>query len=170
MTASHASRTVVWRRPTGDLSAVAASSGLDFLRGLLADPDAAPPIFALMNIRAISFEHGLAVFEAIPDECHYNPLGTVHGGWASTVLDTALGCAVHSALPAGSAYTTLELKVNLVRPITTRTGALTCEGRTIHVGGRTATADAKLFGGDGKLYAHGSTTCMVFPVPASSQP
>lgn len=165
MTATHDSLTVTWRRPNADLSALAGLTGLDFLRRMLTDPDAGPPIAALVNMRAVRFDLGMAVFEATPGECHYNPLGTVHGGWASTVLDSALGCAVHSALPAGSAYTTLELKVNLVRVITARTGTLTCEGRTIHVGARTATADARLFGADGKLYAHGSTTCMIFPLP-----
>jgi len=165
MTATHDSLTVTWRRPSADLSALASLTGLDFLRRMLTDPDAGPPIAALVNMRAVRFDFGMAVFEATPGECHYNPLGTVHGGWASTVLDSALGCAVHSALPAGSAYTTLELKVNLVRAITARTGTLTCEGRTIHVGARTATADARLVGADGKLYAHGSTTCMIFPLP-----
>ncbi len=156
------SRLVRWRRPSPDLRAMAAVSGLEFLRRLLAEPDAAPPIFALMDIRALRFEVGVAAFEATPGECHYNPLGSVHGGWASTVLDSALGCAVQSALPAGSGYTTLELKVNLVRAITAGTGTMLCEGRTIHVGGRTATAEAKLLGPDGKLYAHGSTTCLIF--------
>ena len=165
MSATHDSLTVTWRRPTNDLAAAASLTGLEFLRRMLADPDAGPPIAALINMRAVAFDHGVAVFEATPGECHYNPIGSVHGGWVSTVLDSALGCAVHSALPAGSAYTTLELKVNLVRAITARTGTLRCEGRAIHVGARTATADARLVGPDGKLYAHGSTTCMIFPLP-----
>ena len=164
MTDTHASRTLTWRRPSGDLAALAGLSGLDFLRRGMGSTDFAP-IAALMDFRPVRFEHGLAVFEATPGESHYNPIGSVHGGWASTVLDSALGCAVHSTLPAGKIYTTLELKVNLVRAITIRTGVMTCEGRTIHVGGRTATAEAKLVGPDGKLYAHATTTCLIMPLP-----
>ena len=149
-------------------TAPAKLTGLEFLRQGLGNSGLGPPIFALMNIRAVNFEHGLAVFEATPAAQHYNPLGSVHGGWAATVLDSALGCAVHSALPAGKIYTTLELKVNMVRAITADTGVMICEGRIIHLGGRTATADAKLIGPDGKLYAHGSTTCMIFSIPSAS--
>jgi uncharacterized protein (TIGR00369 family) len=88
-------------------------------------------------------------------------MGTVHGGWTATLLDSALGCAVYSTLPAGKAYTTAELKVNIVRPLTDKVPFVRAEGRIIHVGGRMATADAKLTGSDGKLYAHGSTTCFI---------
>ncbi len=102
------------------------------------------------------------VFECIPAEYHYNPIGAVHGGLARTLADSAMGCAVHTMLPAGVGYTTLEIKTNLLRPIAVETGRLLCEGKTIHVGGRIATAEARLTDEVGRLYAHATTTCMVF--------
>jgi uncharacterized protein (TIGR00369 family) len=109
-----------------------------------------------------SVEEGRAVFSIEPAEWMYNPIGSVHGGIAATLLDSALGCAVHTTLPAGVGYTTLELKVNYVRAMSTTTGRVVAEGNVIHVGGRVATADARLTAEhDGKLLAHGSTTCMI---------
>jgi len=110
------------------------------------------------------------VFQGTPGPAHLNPLGTVHGGWYATLLDSALGCAVHSAMPQGKAYTTLELKVNLVRAIGPQVQRVRAIGQTIHVGGQTATADARLVGPDGKLYAHGSTTCLVFDMRLPARP
>ena len=104
---------------------------------------------------------GRVVFTAEPAEYHYNPLGTVHGGIAATLLDSAMGCAVQSMLPHGGGYTTLELKVNYLRPMTSKTGTVYAEGKIIHVGGRTATAEARLMDASGKLYAHGTTTCIL---------
>jgi uncharacterized protein (TIGR00369 family) len=104
---------------------------------------------------------GHVVFAAEPAEYHYNPIGTVHGGVAATLLDSALGCAVHSSLPAGTRYTTLQLNVNYLRPITGKTETLYCEGNVIHVGGRVATAEGRLTDTEGKLYAHGTTTCII---------
>ena len=95
-------------------------------------------------------------------------MGTVHGGWYATLLDSALGCAVHSALPQGKGYTTLELKVNMIRALTPQVPRVRAEGRVIHLGGQTATADARLVGPDGKLYAHASTTCLVFAMRESA--
>jgi uncharacterized protein (TIGR00369 family) len=137
-------------------------SGLEYLRALARGELPAPPIAELMGFRAVEVEEGRVVFEAEPAEYHYNPIGTVHGGFACTLADSAMGCAVHSTLPAGAGYTTLELKVNLLRPITAGTGRLRCEGRTVHVGGRVATAEARLTDPEGTLYAHATTTCMVF--------
>jgi uncharacterized protein (TIGR00369 family) len=102
------------------------------------------------------------VFAVEPAEYHYNPIGLVHGGLACTLLDSAMGCAVHTTLPAGTGYTTLELKVNLIRPLTRETGRVLCEGTIIHVGGRTATAEARITDAAGALYAHATTTCMIF--------
>jgi uncharacterized protein (TIGR00369 family) len=107
-----------------------------------------------------------AVFQGTPGTAHLNPMGTVHGGWYATLLDSALGCAVHSALPQGKGYTTLELKVNMIRALTPKVPRVRAEGRVIHLGGQTATADARLVGPDGKLYAHASTTCLVFDMRA----
>jgi uncharacterized protein (TIGR00369 family) len=164
MTAPSRSRTVTWSEPVPDLRAFAAMSGLDYLRHLLSDGTLAPPIGVLMDFRLTRVEHGLAVFAATPAEFHYNPLGTVHGGFAATLLDSALGCAVHTTLKPGLAYTTVELKVNYVRPMFATTGLVTCEGRTISVGSRIATSEARLTGADGKLYAHGTATCLIFPI------
>jgi uncharacterized protein (TIGR00369 family) len=103
----------------------------------------------------------LAVFECNPGEQHYNPIGVVHGGLAMTLLDSAMGCCVHTRLPPGTGYTTLEVKVNLVRPITIKTGLIRATGKVIHFGGRTATAEARLEDAAGKLFAHGTTTCII---------
>jgi uncharacterized protein (TIGR00369 family) len=102
------------------------------------------------------------VFQGRPRLHHCNPLGTVHGGWFATLLDSAVGCAVHTTLPAGKAYTTAELKINIVRPLTDKVPLVRAVGTVIHVGGRMATADGRLTGPDGKLYAHASTTCFIF--------
>ncbi len=164
MTAPSRSRTITWTEPVPDLRAFATLSGLDYLRHALGDGARVPPIGVLLDFRPVRFEHGLAVFEATPAEFHYNPLGTVHGGFAATLLDSALGCAVHTTLKPGLAYTTVELKVNYVRPMSATTGLVTCEGRTISVGSRIATSEARLTGADGKLYAHGTATCLIFPI------
>jgi uncharacterized protein (TIGR00369 family) len=111
------------------------------------------------------------VFECTPAECHYNPIGAVHGGLVCTLFDSAMGCAVHTMLPAGVGYTTVELKVNFLHPITLKTGRLLCEGTTIHVGGRIDTAEARLLGTSGKLYGHATTTCMIRDLtPEQSKP
>jgi uncharacterized protein (TIGR00369 family) len=107
-------------------------------------------------------EHGHALFQGRPRANHYNPLGTVHGGWFAALLDSAVGCAVHTTLPAGKAYTTLELKLNFVRPLTDAVPVVRAEGRILHSGRQVATAEGKLFGPDGKLYAHATTTCLIF--------
>jgi uncharacterized protein (TIGR00369 family) len=115
-----------------------------------------------MNFGLAELEEGRAVFTVEPAEYHYNPIGVVHGGLAATLLDSAMGCAVHSTLPAGAGYTTLEVKVNFVRPLTAETGEVRCEAEVIHVGGRTATAEGKVLDASGKLYAHATTTCIIF--------
>ena len=141
---------------------VANRSGLEIFQGLFAGELPRPPIGDTLNFVPIRIEGGVAVFQGHPQLNHYNPLGTVHGGWIATLLDSAVGCAVHSTLPAGRSYTTLELKINFVRPITDAIPLVRAEGRTIHVGRQVATAEAKLTGPDGKLYAHATTTCLIF--------
>lgn len=136
--------------------------GLALLQAMLRGELPPPPISRTLDFMLIEVDHGRAVFQGTPGPSHLNPMGGVHGGWYATLLDSALGCAVHAALPAGKLYTTLELKVNLVRAIGRDVQRVRAEGRVIHVGGQTATADARLFGPDGRLYAHGSTTCLVF--------
>ena len=124
-----------------------------------------PPIGETLDFLPVEIEPGRAVFQGRPMLRHYNPLGTVHGGWIATLLDSCVGCAVHSTLPAGKAYTTAELKINYVRPVTTLVPLLRAIGSVIHVGSRMATADGRLVGPDGKLYAHASTTCFIFDTP-----
>ncbi len=139
-------------------------SGLDFLTAIATGEFPQPPIGKLMDFRLAKVEAGSVVFEGSPGPKHYNPIGSVHGGYAATVLDSVMGCSVHSTLPAGTGYTTLELKVNFVRAITRETGKIRAEGKVIHRGSRIATSEGRLLGADGKLYAHGTTTCLVFPM------
>ncbi len=154
-------RTIAWEDPIQGAQKGKAMSGLDYLKALQAGEIAPPPIAVLMGMWISEVSEGRAVFAAEPAEYHYNPIGTVHGGFAATMLDSALGCVVQSVLPAGTGYTTLELKVNYVRSLTSRTGTVYCEGKIIHLGGRVATAEARLTDASGKLYAHGTTTCII---------
>jgi len=120
------------------------------------------PIARTLDFCLVRAEPGLAVFQGRPGRAHYNPLGSVHGGWFATLLDSAVGCAVHTTLPAGKGYTTLELKLNIVRALTDRVPLVRAEGRVLHAGRQVATAEGRLVGHDGKLYAHATTTCLVF--------
>ena len=138
-------------------------SGLDFLKGIVDGRQPSPPISELLGFHLVEVEDGRAVFEGVPDFHHYNPIGTVHGGFAATLLDSALGCAIFSTLLKGDTWTTLELKLNYVRPMSKDTGVVRAEGRIIHRGRTVATAQGELKDGAGKLYAHASTTCMIFP-------
>jgi uncharacterized protein (TIGR00369 family) len=140
-------------------------SGLDFFRKMLAGEVPHPPMLDLLGIRLVEAEAGRVVFTANVQERFYNGTGVAHGGFASTILDTALGCCINSTTPPGKRFTTLELKVNLTRPLTVAANPLRCEGKVLHVGGRTALSEAWLYGGDGKLYAHATTTCIVVEAP-----
>ena len=140
-------------------------SGLEFFQKMLAGEAPHPPMLELLGIRLVEVEVGRVVFAASVDERFYNGTGVAHGGYASTLLDTALGCCINSMTPAGRRFTTVELKVNLTRPLTVAANPLRCEGKVIHVGGRTALSEAWIYGGDGKLYAHGTTTCIVVEPP-----
>ncbi|HZH07623.1 MAG TPA: PaaI family thioesterase [Lautropia sp.] len=141
---------------------LASQPGLAVFDAMFAGRLPGAPIANTLDFIAIKVEPGLAIFQGQPLHRHYNPLGTVHGGWFATLLDSALGCAVHSRLPAGKGYTTLELKVNLVRALTVDVPRVRAEGKLIHFGGQTATAEARLVGPDGRLYAHATTTCLIF--------
>lgn len=157
-------RTVIvsWEDPRALAEAGRTLSGLEYLQKIVAGELPRPPISALMNFGLVELSEGYAVFAVEPAEYHYNPIGVVHGGLAATLLDSAMGCAVHSKLPVGVGYTTLEVKVNYVRAMTAETGRVRCEARLIHLGGRTATAEGRLVDENGKLYAHGTTTCLIF--------
>ena len=140
-------------------------SGLEFFRKMLAGEMPPPPMIDLLGIRLAEVEAGRVVFTARCEEWFYNGTGVAHGGFAATILDTALGCAINSAMPAGRRFTTLELKVNLTRPITKESGLLRCEAKVVHVGGRTATSEGRIVDDNGKLYAHGTTTCIIVDAP-----
>jgi len=146
---------------------VAGMSGHELFVAMLDGRLPTPLIGHTMNFLLVHVEPGVAVFQGRPHRAVYNPLGSVHGGWYATLLDSALGCAVHSALPSGKGYTTLELKVNLVRALSDRVPLVRAEGKVVHRGSQVATAEARLVGHDGRLYAHGSTTCLVFDAPAA---
>jgi len=147
------------------LDELKAGSGMDFLQRILDGALPSLPIGALMDFIPVEGEPGRIVFQGSPGQQHYNPLGSVHGGYFCTLLDSAVGCAVHSVLPQGMGYTTLELKVNLIRALTACTGPVRAEGKVIQVGNRVGIAEGRIVDAEGKLYAHATTTCLVFPLP-----
>ena len=155
------SYTATWQDPRVLAEAGRSMSGLDFLRAMIEGRFPPPPIAELMGFRLVEVDHGLATFECEPGEQHYNPIGVVHGGLAMTLLDSCMGCSVHTSLPAGTAYTTLEAKVNLVRAITATTGKVRAVGKLVHGGKSIATAEGRIVDAAGRLYAHGTTTCII---------
>ncbi len=161
-------RVISWEDPTAAVQKGKTISGIAYLKALQSGELPPPPFAVLLGIWITEVSEGRVVFAAEPAEYHYNPLGTVHGGVMATLLDSALGCAVQSMLPAGTSYTTLELKVNYLRPVTAKTGTVYCQGKIIHLGGRIATAEARLTDAGGKLYAHGTTTCIILRPSSSS--
>ncbi len=136
--------------------------GLAFLTAIIDGTLPQPPIAELVGFHLAEAENGRAAFEGLPEFRHYNPIGSVHGGFAATLLDSALGCAIFSTLHKGDTWTTLELKLNFVRPMTKDTGPVRAEGRVIHRGRAVATSEGDLKDRAGKLYAHATTTCMIF--------
>jgi uncharacterized protein (TIGR00369 family) len=144
-----------------DPKVAATMSGLELLQGIADGTQPAPPIGKTLNFRLAAVSDGRALFTGTPGVEVYNPLGVVHGGYVAVLLDSAMGVAVHSKLAAGQSYTTLEFKVNFVRPVTATTGEVRAEGSVVHMGRRTAVAEAKLVDGQGKLYATASTTCIL---------
>jgi uncharacterized protein (TIGR00369 family) len=139
-----------------------ALSGLEYMRQLMTGEREPSGMARLMNMRLVEVEEGRAVFAVEPDERHYNGLGIAHGGLAATLLDSALGCAINTVMPAGRVFTTLEMKINYVRPMRRETGEVRCEAEVLHAGSRVATAEGRLVDAAGKLYAHGTATCMLF--------
>ena len=145
---------------------VAGLTGLEIMQGVLSGRLPYAWIADTLDFSLILAEPGKAVFQGTPQLKHYNPIGSVHGGWYATLLDSALGCAVHTTMPVGRAYTTAELGINIIRAAHVKTGPLRAIGTVIHSGRQLATAEARIVGPDGKVYAHGTTTCLVFEVPA----
>jgi uncharacterized protein (TIGR00369 family) len=155
-------RTIEWEDPMASAAAGAAMKGIDYMRALAAGELPPPPIAVLLRMRPVEVEPGHAVFEGAPGEEHYNPIGVVHGGYAATILDSALGCAVHTTLDLGEAYTTLSLEVKMVRPVTADVELVRAEAEVLYRGRRQATAHAKLTDvATDKLLAHGTATCMI---------
>lgn len=144
---------------------VAGRSGLELMQAMLRGELPYPPIARTLDFMLMSVEEGRAIFQGRPGPAHLNPMGGVHGGWFATLLDSALGCAVQTSLPPGRGYTTAELSVNLVKGLTPSVPRVRAEGRVLHCGRQLATADARLVGADGTLYAHATTTCLVFELP-----
>lgn len=158
------SRTVTWDDPLEALRSASGKTGLELLREFENGHLEPPPIAKTMGFFGTHFEEGKAVFEGEPAEYLYNPIGVVHGGFAMALLDSAMGCAVHTTLAVGERYTTLELKTNFVRPITLETGRVRSDGVVVHRGSTVATAEGRLYAMDsGKLLAHGTTTCLIIP-------
>jgi uncharacterized protein (TIGR00369 family) len=156
-------RRITWDDPVAAAAKGRGLSGLEYMHAIATGDIPPPPIAMLMGFELDEVDEGRAVFAVTPGEYHYNPIGVVHGGLAATLLDSAMGCAVHSTLPAGTGYTTLEVKVNFARAITGETGRVVCEGTVIHRGRTIATAEGRLTAQDsGKLLAHGTTTCLLF--------
>lgn len=141
-----------------------ARSGIEFLNDILRGELPPPPIGALLGFVPVRVDNGLMIFQGTPGQQHYNPLGMVHGGYAATLLDSCVGCAIHSMLPAGKGYSTVELKVNFIRALTDKTGPIRAEGKVINVGNQVAVAEGRITDAQGRLYAHATTTCLVFPI------
>jgi uncharacterized protein (TIGR00369 family) len=159
---SRRQRSYRWQDPAISAAAAPAMAGIDFFRALLDGTLPVPPIAATLGFTMTAADPGRVVFDFTPAEFHYNPIGSVHGGVYATMCDSACGCAVHSMLPAGAYYTSQDLSVKFLRPITGSTGTLRCEGTVIHLGSRTALAQARLTDGRGKLYAHATSSCLIF--------
>ena len=154
-------RTYAWHDPEVLAAATRDLGGLDLLQRIASGELPQPGVGATVGFRLAEVEEGRAVFEGGWNDFMINPAGTLHGGWYGIILDSCMGCAVHSTLPQGTGYTTLEYKVNITRGITKDTGPVRAEGKVIHRGRRSATAEGKLTDASGKVYAHASTTCLI---------
>ncbi|MGN6160296.1 MAG: PaaI family thioesterase [Marmoricola sp.] len=154
-------RSYSWEDPMGLAAAASGRSGLEFLRGIADGELPIPPIMATLGIEGMKFDDGTATFELSPEEWHYNPIGSVHGGVLSTMLDSALACAVHTTLPAGTGYTSLDLAVRFTRAATTASTTLRAEGHVVTRGRRTATAEGRITDPDGRIIATATTTCLI---------
>ncbi len=161
------SRTFSWSDPALTAAQVGSTSGLEMLRAMRDGKIPVPPILQLVGGTGIEVEEGRVTVFMPAEEFHYNPLGTVHGGIIATLLDTAAGCTVHSTLPAGVGYTSLDLMTRFLKPVTVASGVLRCEGAIITRGRRTAAAEARLLDERGTLLAHATSTCLIFELPAA---
>ena len=158
-------RTILWNDPKAGARDATLISGLDYLKAIQDGRINPPPVAMLIGYKLSEVDSGYAVFELDPDEYHYNPFATVHGGILSTLLDTTMTASVLSTLPKGFSCTTVEIKVNFIKPVTAQTEVLRCEAKPIHIGSRLATVEGRLKDKNGKLYAHGTSTCSIFRAP-----
>ncbi len=163
-------RTYSWDDPAITAAAAREQDGASFLQALLDGTLPGAPIAHTLDFRPAFVQPGVVAFEFTPAEFHYNPIGSVHGGMIATLCDSACGCAVQSMLPAGTHYTSLDLTVKFLRPVTAATGPMKCEATVTHLGGRSALAQASLTDAHGKLYAHATSSCMIFRPPAATPP
>ena len=161
-------RARLMRPGTATPAQIVGRTGMEIFDAIFAGELPPAPIGDTLDFVPIHIEPGAAAFQGRPQRRHYNPLGAVHGGWFATLLDSAVGCAVHSTLPAGKGFTTLELKVNMVRALNDKVPMVRAEGKVIHAGRQVATAEGRIVGPDGKLYAHATTTCLIFDQPATT--
>jgi uncharacterized protein (TIGR00369 family) len=161
------SRTFSWSDPALTAARIGTTSGLEMLHAMGTGEIPAPPILQLVGATGMEVEQGRVTVLMAAQEFHYNPLGTVHGGIIATLLDTAAGCTVHSTLPAGFGYTSLDLMTRFIKPVTIKSGLLRCEGAIISRGRRTAVAESRLFDEAGALLAHATSTCLIFELPTA---
>ena len=167
---SSRSRTITWQDPMIGARAALEMTGLEYMQALLDGSVPPPPIIALMDMRPTAVEVGKVTFTCEPNESHYNPIGSVHGGFVCTVLDSVCGCAVQTTLRNGQAYTSLEIKVNYLRPVPSPSGPLTAVGTVTKPGSRAAFAEGIVTDAEGRIIATASSTLLVFPVPGVSVP
>ena len=161
-------RLLEWEDPMPHVQRGMTMAPLDYLKAMMAGEIPKPPIGGLMNTWGVEIEGGRAVFGAEPGEEHYNPLGVVHGGFLATLLDTAMSSAIYASLAPGGFFTTLEIKVNYLRPLRADSGPVTCEGKAVHVGKTVATGEGRVANQAGKLVATGTCTCMLFQIPVAN--
>jgi uncharacterized protein (TIGR00369 family) len=161
-------KTITWEDPHATAAATRIMAGIDYFRAVMRGELPPPPIARLLGYTWVEAEPGRIVMALVPAEQHYNPIGMVHGGVAATLLDSVMGCSVHSMLPLGKAYTTLEIKVNYLAAMTVKTGEVRAEGKTVHVGRSTAMAEGRILDAKGKLYAAATTTCLIFDAPPAN--
>ncbi len=161
------SRTYSWSDPAEHADLIGRRTGLELLRAMAAGELPAPPVMHLIDMAGMDVEEGSVTVYLVPQEFHYNPLGSVHGGVLSTLLDTAAACAVHTTLPAGVGYTSQDLNVKFLRPVTVASGRITCRGTVLQRGRRTALAEARMTDEQGRLIAHATSSCLIFEVPGA---
>ena len=154
-------RLVTWTSPDAYMEQMRQLSGMEYIEAVRAGRIPLSPMLQLLDIHGREWHEGYALFTVLPQEFHYNPMGMAHGGLACALLDTAMAVSVLTTLPAGVGYVTLEIKVNFTKPITAQAGELRAEGRAIHVGSRTATAEGRIYDATGVLYGHGTTTLLL---------